>query len=485
MKINQTINATPFFQVLTDSQCEQIYCAALEVVEKTGGRFHNEEALALFKGSDALITDTDLVRIPSYLVEEALRSHPSRITLVGRDNRNSISLERNVPNFGTGSDQPFAYDRETGERRPGTYEDVAQAGRLVDYLPNYDFLMSHGMVRDVPDTQTYDRHQFIAMIENCTKPIVTTAVDGHGLEDQWRMACLICGNEAEFRLNPLFAVYLEPSSPLKHTNEAVEKLLFAADKGIPVVYTPCPSAGATSPVTIPAMLVQSLAETMQASVLSYLRKPGMPLVMGGVVTVLDMLTSAYSYGAPELSLASAAYTDVSKWLRIPMFSTGGCTDSKVLDEQAAAEATTSLLYGYLSGASLIHDVGYMDSGLTASLDALVMCNEIIGMIRQVGKGICTEDDYLAWQVIDQVGPAGEYLTHDHTFKHWREWFMPKLQDRADYDTWIAEGQKTMNDRVVEETDRILDEHLPEPLDETVRQGIMEILNESEKRHAST
>ncbi|MFO8011373.1 MAG: trimethylamine methyltransferase family protein [Dehalococcoidia bacterium] len=484
MKINQTINKTPVFQVLTEDQCEQIYNAALDVVERTGGRFFDYEALKLLKDSDAVVTDDNLVRIPASMVEQALKSHPSKITLTGRNEKNSIKLERNVVNFGTGSDQPFTYDRETGKRRPSTRRDVAEASKFVDYLSNYDFLMSHGIARDVPNSATYDRHQFLAMIENCTKPIIVTAVNAEGLEDQWKMACLIRGNEKEFRLNPLFAVYIEPSSPLKHTREALEKLLFAADKGIPAVYTPCPSAGATSPATIPAMLVQSLAETLQASVLSYLRKPGMPLIMGGVVTILDMLTSAYSYGAPELSLASAAYTDVAKWLGIPMFSTGGCTDSKVIDEQAAAEATTSLFYAYLSGANLIHDVGYLDSGLTASLDTLVMCEEIIGTVRQIGKGICTEDDHLAWQVIDEVGPGGEYLTHDHTYRHWKEWFVPRLQDRADYDTWVAEGQKTMNDRVREETERILREYQPEPLDEKVHQEMKRILDEAEKRHDS-
>lgn len=483
MKINQTIQKTPLFQVLTEAQCEQIYNAALDVIECTGGRFFHEEALELFEESDAVVTDENLVRIPASLVEQALGSHPSKITLSGRNGKRSVKLEKDVVTFGTGSDQPFAYDHETGERRPSTYQDVANASKFVDYLPNMDFLMSHGIVRDVPNSKTYDRHQFLAMIENCTKPIIVTAVDRQGLKDQWEMANLIRGGEKEFRLNPLFAVYIEPSSPLKHTREAVEKLLFSAEKGIPCVYTPCPSSGATAPATIPGMLVQSLAETLQASTLSYLRKPGMPLIMGGVVTILDMLTSAYSYGAPELSLASAAYTDVAKWLGLLMFSTGGCTDSKVLDEQTASEATTSLFYAFLSGANLIHDVGYLDSGLTASLETLTMCDEIIGMIRQVGKGISTEDDYLGWQLIDEVGPGGEYLTHDHTYKHWKEWFMPKLQDRADYETWVAEGKKSMQDRVAEETVRILSEYAPEPLDDKVHKEMKQIIEKAEKKYA--
>jgi len=483
MKINQSIQTTPNFQVLSEDQIERIYFSALDVIETTGARFYHEEALELFKNSDAVITDENLVRVPTSLVERALQSHPNKITLMGRNGKRTVKLQKDEVAFGTGSDLPFTYDRETGERRRTCYQDVANAGKVIDHSENLDFMMSHGIVQDVPNPQTYDRHQFKAMVENCTKPFVITSVDGEGLQDQHKMACIIRGGEEEFKLNPMFVVYIEPISPLMNDRSAVEKLLYCAEHGIPCMYTPCPSSGATAPASLAGMLVQSLAETMMASVLTYLKNPGMPLIMGGVTTVLDMLTTTYSYGSPELSLASAANTDISKWLGLLMFSTGGCTDSKSLDEQAAIEASTSLYYAFLSGANLIHDVGYLDSGVNASLDSLVMCNEIIGMVKQIGKGICTEDDYLAWQLIDEVGPGGEYLTHDHTFQHWNEWFMPKLQDRSDYDTWVREGQKTMDIRIKEETNRILEEHKPEPLDDKVLEQINQVIDDAEKRHS--
>ncbi|MFO8058535.1 MAG: trimethylamine methyltransferase family protein, partial [bacterium] len=235
--------------------------------------------------------------------------------------------------------------------------------------------------------------------------------------------------------------------------------------------------------TLAGMLVQSLAETLLAVVLCWLKKPGMPLIMGGVTTVMDMMTTTYSYGAPELSLACAANTDISKWVGLPMFSTGGCSDSKTVDEQTAAECATSLFYAYLSGASLIHDVGYICSGTMSSLESLVLNNEIIGMVRQFGTGVSTDEAHLALDVIAEVGPGGEYVTHDHTYQHWREWFMPKLQDRADWDTWNMEGKKTMLDRVVEETDRILETHEPEPLDEKLEKELWELIHAADKRHS--
>jgi len=482
MKINQMINRSTKFRVLSEDQIERIYFAALEVLERTGGMIYHDEALELFRDSHAVVKGNH-VRVPPYMVEEALNFYPRKITLKGRNKQRSLHIQKNTVAYGTGSDLPFTYDRETGERRRTVYQDVNNAARLVDALSNYDFLMSHGIVSDAPNPQTYDRHQFMAMLEKCTKPMVLTSVDGEGLEDLWRMGCLVQGGEEEFRLNPLFVAYIEPISPLKNDRTAVEKLLFAAEKKLPAMYTPCPSSGATAPATIAGMLVQSLAETLMAMVLCHLKSPGTPLIMGGVTTLLDMKKSTYSYGAPELSLASAANTDISKWLNLLMFSTGGCTDAKIMDEQAAAEQMMSLFYAHLSGANLVHDVGYIDHGTNASLESLVLNQEMMGMVKQFGKGINTDKDHLALDLIEKVGPSGEYVTSDHTFDHWKEWFMPQLQDRSDYETWKANGSKTMLDRVKEKTNQLLNEYEPQPLDEKLEGELREVIRHADERHA--
>ena len=484
MKMNYSVNASPQFSVLSEGQIEEIFYTALDILEEIGALVHHEEAIHLFnKHSDAVVTSGNRVRVPITMVEEALKFHPRKITLSGRDGNRTTKLQKDTVSFGTGSDLPFCYDRETGERRSTSYEDVKLAARIVDYLPQYDFFMSHGIVRDAPNPQTYDRHQFLAMLEQCRKPMVLTSVDGEGLEDLWRMACVVKGGEEEFRLNPLFVVYIEPISPLTNDRTAVEKLLFSAEKGIPAMYTPCPSAGATAPASLAGMLAQSLAETLLAVVLSHLKKPGMPLIMGGVTTVLDMRKSTYSYGAPELSLASAANTDIAKWLGLLMFSTGGCTDSKVLDEQAGAEMMTNLFYANLSGANLVHDVGYLDSGTNASLESLVLNDEMIGMTRQFCKGIQVDDETLALDLIEKQGPGGEYVTTEHTFAHWKDWFLPALQDRSDYDTWVSNGRKSMNDRTRERTQEIIDNHRPDEIPKAEMKAIRKIVEDADHRHS--
>lgn len=482
MQVNQAHYASPQFKVLSQDQVEMIYHAALEVMERTGGRFFNEEAIELFKKSDAMVTDENLVKIPSSMVRRAINNNPEKVSLASRSGQRKLHLGRNMVYFGTGSDCPFIYDRETKERRRYTLEDVYDAARVVDSLSNLDFFMSHGLGSNATYEETYDRHQYFSMVKGTEKPLVITAVDGEGLKDIYEMALLLAGSEDGFRVDPRFAVYIEPSSPLAHSNSTLEKLLFCAEKSIPVIYTSCPSAGATAPVTIAGMLVQALAETLQGLVLADLKKPGIPMVMGGVVTVMDMKTSNYCYGAPELSLASAALTDISKYLNIPMFSTGGCTDARIVDEQAALESTISLETAFLSGASLVHDVGYLDSGLNGSLEMLVLCDEIAGMVKHLGKGVTVNEDHLAPDLIDKIGPGGEFLTTEHTHDHYKEeFYFPKLLDRSNVETWITQGKKTINDHVNNKLDEILNTHEPAPLPQDIEEDMKKIVERADKK----
>jgi len=484
MQVNQVHYASPQFSVLSKDQIEMIYHAALEIMEKTGGRFFNDEAIELFKNSDAMVTDGNLVKIPASMVRRAINNNPEKVSIAGRGGNRKLHLGRNLVYFGTGSDCPFIYDRETKERRRYSLDDVNNAARVVDHLSNLDFFMSHGLASNTPYEETYDRHQYFAMVSGTEKPLVITAVDGEGLRDIYDMALLLAGSEDDLRVDPRFAVYIEPSSPLAHSNSTIEKLLFCAEKWIPVIYTSCPSAGATAPVTLAGMLAQALAETLQGLVLADLKKPGMPLIMGGVVTIMDMKTSNYCYGAPELSLASAGLTDISKYLNIPMFSTGGCTDSRILDEQAALEGVISLETAFLSGASLVHDVGYLDSGLNGSLEMLVLCDEIAGMVKHMGKGVTVDEESLAADLIDQVGPGGEFLTTDHTHEHYKdEFYFPKLLDRSNVETWLSHGKNTINEHVEKRLDEILKTHQPAPLPPDVEEGMKKIIERADNKIA--
>jgi trimethylamine--corrinoid protein Co-methyltransferase len=482
MRANYQVNLTPQFRVLSDSQIEEIYHAALEVLSRVGTRVYHDEALALLRGAGCAVSDGSLARIPAWLVKDALHAVPSRIVVRGRDRQKAIRLEKDKIYFGTGSDCPSLIDPYTDEVRKYTFEDVYNAARISDALPNIDFHMSLGLTSGVP-APTYDRHQFLAMLRGTSKPLVVTAVDREGLADQYRMACEVLGGEQEFATMPLFVVYNEPVSPLSHSAEAMEKLLYAADKGIPAMYTPGTTAGATAPATLAGELVQGLAETLSGLVVAQLKRRGAPLIMGGVTTVMDMATSAFSYGAPDLVLMMAAMTDVSKWLGLPMFSAAGCSDAKILDQQAAVEAAMSVTIAALSGANLIHDVGYLESGRLGSFDMLVMSDEVISMAKHILGGIAVTPETLAVDVIEKVGPGGHYLAQEHTRRFFRSqmWF-PALMDRQMRKAWQASGSQTMGDRVRAKVRGILADHRPLPMPEPLDARLEAIVAEADARH---
>ncbi len=480
MRTNRTDFATTQFRVLSDDQIETIFLGALEVLEHTGTRIHEEQSLQLLADAGANVSG-DLVHIGAGLVQEMLTKVPPRIAVGNRNGRRSMILESHRIHYGTGSDAPFIIDAETGERRQFTKKDIADAARVVDACENMDFFMSLGLMSDVP-TYSYDRHQAAAMMRNTVKPLVLTAMSRHGLSDILEMYYLLRGGRDAFEVNPGFIVYLEPVTPLLHSKAALEKLIFSAERRIPAIYTPGASLGGTAPVTLAGALVLSVAEFLVGMVISQLARPGAGLIMGGVVTSMDMHTTVFTYGSPELHLMDAALTDIAHWLKIPMFSAAGCSDSKVLDQQAAAEAALSIMASGLSGANLIHDVGYLESGLVGSFEMVVMSNEIIGQVKHFLGGVQVNEETLALDVINEVGPGGNFLVHDHTARNFRKAFwLPKLMDRNRYDPWKDAGAKTLGDRLRERVDEILATHTVEPLPDDVNAGIDRIIAEADEQ----
>ena len=300
------------------------------------------------------------------------------------------------------------------------------------------------------------------------------------------MASVVAGGRQALIDRPFVMAYPEPASPLFHVPQAAEKLLYSAEFGMPVIYTPCPMSGGTAPVTMASLLAIVNAECLSGLVMAQLKNKGIPFVIGGVPTIMDMARGTISYGAPEMSLALSGYADIAHHYRLPTWGTAGCSDSKLPDEQAAIESTFSCLMNGLAGINMVHDPGFINSGLMGSLEMLVMTNEIIGMVRRMLKGIPVNEETLATDVIQQVGPAGHFLTQDHTVKHFRRehWF-PNLMDRTPYEQWAKEGRKSMADRVKEETLSILESHVPEPLDDDTLRELRVIRERSvEERTAS-
>ncbi|MCD6360746.1 MAG: trimethylamine methyltransferase family protein [Armatimonadetes bacterium] len=481
MRNNYKVNDGAEISVLSDEEVRRLLAASFEILERAGAQYHDKESIEILKKGGCWV-DGNVVKIPTKLVEWALRSAPSKVTLYNsRTGDMAMRLEGNNSYFGTGSDTPFFIDPYTQNRIPASKNTVSMATKVIDALPNLDFVMSLGIVQDVPQL-VYDRHQFEAMILNTSKPIVITAIDIDGYADIIEMCQIVAGGEEELIKRPFMTLYAEPISPLVHSEEAAQKLVLAAKKGLPVVYTPCIMAGSTVPMTLAGAVANGVAESLSGLVLNQLTNEGSPFIMGGVFTIMDQNTTIFSYGAPEFDIMMVALADISNYLSLPMFGTAGCTDSKIVDEQAAIEDSLSIILSALSGANLIHDVGYIEHGNTASLENLVISNELIGYARRVVNGIEVNDDTLATDIIDKVGPGGNFLGEEHTIKYFKkETWYPELFRRDIYDNWVAEGKKTLTQRANEKVKDILENYQPEPLPQDVQKKLHDIVERAEQK----
>jgi trimethylamine--corrinoid protein Co-methyltransferase len=485
-KTNYHVNATPTLQVLTEEEIEAIYFSALRVLYETGVRVYDKEGVEVAYSGGAIVEDTtedsSLVKIPPWMVDKARATLPRKVVVVGPDRKYRMELYKNQIYFGTGSDTPFTIDPYTGKRRRATYQDVKNFARLAQALPNIDFHMSLGITQDTA-VGTYDRWQYLAMLEGTSKPINITAVDLEGVRDQLEMAYIRLGGKEEWKKGPAFSLYIEPVSPLSHSKEVVQKLLFACDNDIPFVYTPCPLAGATAPTTLAGTAVQALTESLFGIVLSQLRKPGASLIIGGLMSNMDMITTVYCYGSPEMALLSAAYTEITKWLEVPMYETAGCSDVKAFDEQAAMEATINIATAALAGGNMIHDVGYIEQGLTSSMEMMVASDEIIDMVKRILRGIPVSDETMALDVMEAVGPGGHYLEQDHTYNRFKtEIWRPKLLDRLNWENWTQAGSKRYGERVHDRVIEILEAETEPLMDEGMYNELRRICELADARH---
>jgi trimethylamine--corrinoid protein Co-methyltransferase len=467
---------TPQFKKFSKDQLERLHNASLEILDRTGARLDDQEAIDLFKKAGAKVINENEVHIPSNLVEWGLSIAPKRVVLCERHGRRVMPLERNNVFFGPGSDCLNILDHRTGERRPGTLQDIVDGIRVCDALPNIDFLMSMFVASDIHEQGVADRHQMRAMLMNSTKPILFVTTEFEGCVDVVRMAEAVVGGEEELQSNPICACYINVSSPLHHNAESLQKLLFLAGKRLPATYSPVVLRGMNGPITAAGAIALANAGELVGLVLAQLKREGAPIIhSGGYHDLFDMRTMVGIYESPEGRNGRA---ELAHYYGLPVFGLAGASDSKLPDQQAAAEASLSMLIEALYGVNLIHDVGYLESGKCNSLEQLVICDEIINYIKRFMQGVEVSEETLALDLIHKLGPQGDFLSTKHTRKHYSEDWYPKLFDRATYESWKSAGGKSLRESANERIESILKNHHPEPLPDEIQQAVDLIVSEA-------
>lgn len=469
------------FDCLSRDEIDGIHHATLTLLERTGVRFENEGALGILAEAGADVDNKKrIVRIPQYLVEESTRKAQRSIVFAGRNPSRDIRLDGRRVHFGLGGGAINRIDPVTSEIRTACKNDVGDASRLADYLPSVDFVMSLFCSRDVPE-KLVSLHDLDAMLHNTEKPvmIVDYGTDVDYLID---MTAAVVGGRDALRKRPMLGMYSEPISPLTHGREHVNNIMKFARAMLPVVYISSPLMGASSPASIAGTVVQFNAETLSGNVLMQLVSPGAPYIYGADATVMDMRSGVFSYGAPEWMITNLILANLGRYYGLPTWSTGGCTDSKILDGQATWEAALTLYNAAASGANLIHDFGFLDFGLTGSLELVTICDEIASSVKRALSGEDIDETTISLELIDEIGSGGSYLATPHTRnfferKHWK----PELVDRNARRTWEDRGRKSLIQRATEKTRKILESHEVEPLSAETDNRIREIVSRAERQ----
>ena len=470
------IGFEPKLTFLSEDDKKKLLENALRVIEETGMEVQHEGAVKLLKDAGCIVEENNKVKIPAALVKKAMKTVPNNIAIYNRDGEHAMDLGGRRAYYGTGSDLMWRVESENMQRHHTQLEDIKTAAIVADALKNIDFIMSFAHPNDVNPALSY-LASFKAMVENSSKPIVTTADGRPDLEAMWEISKILRGGEEAYRKKPYWIQYAEPISPLKHPFTSIDKLMFCAESGSPVIYSPAPISGSTAPMTVAGHVVQGLAESFFGMVIHQLTVEGAPFLMGIGAAVLDMATSQCSYNAPEYMLTYMSMVEMSNYLDIPNWGYGGTSDAQIPDGQATYEAGLEAFMSCFAGSNLNHDVGYLDFGLSGSLEMIIICDEMIDQIRRMHKGIPISDETIALDVIKAGSEVGQFLTQPHTLKHVRkvQW-SPKLFCRQSHENWEAAGRTSLLDRARTKLKKILAEHKCKDVEENKVAAINKVVD---------
>ena len=463
-------------RIWDEAACRRVHDASLRLLDGTGVEMKHERARALCAAAGARV-DGSRVRFPGRLVDEALAAAPRSWELRPRGGRTTpLALTDGPSYYGTGPDCLYVRDPETGERRRAVLMDVTRAAAVAEALPNVDFVMSMGLPEDVPG-EFVDVVQFAAMLKGTHKPIVVSSpFMGASLYTMAEMAAA-CGEAGSF------ACLAMSSPPLMLDAVCCDKTLACAELQVPLVLAASVSAGAQGPASLAACVAVANAEVLAGLVVHQLARPGAPFVFGVGTGVMNMRTLVDPYGSPGVFAANQAHVDLIKWYGLPSWSYAGHSDSKLLDEQWALDLGVSTVLGTLSRATLLHDQGYLETGLQSSLEGIVLADEVAGWAKAFAAGVAVGDDDLAVAEAEAAGPGGSHLGRKMTRARHRDFWQPGLTDHRTHEQWLAAGGETLLERTRRRLRELLAAAPPSLLDPETDAVIDDLASGRREEHA--
>ncbi len=467
---------------LTDDQLDTIHFATLDIFKNRGIKVECEEAVEVFRAAGAVVERVNshaLVKIPPHVVEDCIRWAPARITYYGRSPEKDFAGELNRVGHSTFGECVQIIDPESRKTRKSVKEDLARFCRLCDYYDEIS-VMVRALCSTEKPAETQPLHNLDALLHNTSKHILIGAYSARNVSKMKAIAAASVGGLDRFNPRPHFSVFVCPITPLTMGRECCEITMEVARQGLGLAVIPMALSGATSAASMAGTLVTHNVETLSAIILAQLVKKGAPCTYCSMSTIMDLKKMVGAVGTPEQGILSAGAIKLAQYYQLPSLVGGGISDSKIPDAQTGYEYAMNSLLGSLAGGNIVYGAGALEMGLTIDFAKLVMDVDMIAYIKRILQGYSLTDEQLAVDLIKQVGPAGEFMSAEHTFLHMREQSQPGVFDRSNRTAWDAAGSRDAAERAYEEARSVIDSHRPMELPAGASEEIRAIIEDFEK-----
>ena len=465
-------NTMPRYEILSPDAVTVLDKGWRRIVSEIGVQFAKPEAVELFRQAGQKVDGETVFLDPDFVLEQVAKA-PREFDVQARNPANTVHIGGDQMVFSGVYGSPFV--REGDVRRDASMEDFRRLTKLAQSFPELD--SAGGVICEPNDAPLDSRHlDMIYALQTLTdKFYMGNVVSGPNAADTIRMTEILFGGRESIEATPATISLINCNSPLRWDDRMLDAQFEYSAANQPVVMTPFLLMGAMSPVTIPAALVQQLAEALSGIALTQLVRPGSPVIFGSFLSNIDMQSGSPSFGTPESAIGLLCTGQLARHFGLPFRTGGGLNSSQTADAQAAYEALMTLLPTFLAGTNFVmHAAGWLEGGLVSCYEKFIIDVELLRMLRVEFTPLEIDEASLAFGAHEEVGHGGHFLGAQHTMERFRECFYrPLLSSTSNYERWLRMGGKDAATRAGEIYAKKLEEYEPPPLDDAIRAELEE------------
>jgi len=469
--------------VLSDEDRDQVHEKTVKILKETGVRVESDLGRDYLKKAGAIVDEnTRVVRIPRKLLEDSLQAAPKKFSLGARRPGWDLGLNEGNCSLLIDGSGIEVIDHRTREKRPSLSSDWFDATRVIDAIDEFGVYWGMVTQSDVGDSLPETIKHWIQIFKNFSKHVQNSSSTSS--ESAWLLEILqtVFGDKETIKRTNPYSFLVCPQSPLIIEGEHTDAYLATKGYQIPIAVMPMPLMGGTGPGNMISMTILGNCEVLAMLCLVQAADPGTPFIWAPCLAVMNPRTGMYSAGAIENALLSSAATEMGRYYGLPVIGEGGGTDTYVPGIQAGYERAMSSVIGTLSWPDLLVGPGLLGGAMILSLEQLVIDVEMFRMSRQAHRGIPTHEEAWLDEIIQKVGPGGNFLGEKSTIKNMRsgEWLIPHLGVHEPEKTWERSRKKDILDEAREKIDQILKTHQPLPLDEEIEKELSRIIEKAKE-----